>query len=82
MKFFVWKYSYFRYLQKIVVNKWVGYRQVNLQKMSVSITSENEPAEMAEKVEPVFFMNNDINQEDGNYLVRLCMRSSVVIRRE
>ena len=36
--------------------------------MSVSITSENEPAEMAEKVEHVFFMNNDINQEDGNYL--------------
>ena len=47
----VWKYSYFQYLQKIVVNKWVVYRQVNLQKMSVSITSENEPAEMAERVD-------------------------------
>ena len=49
--FFVWKYSYFRYLQTIVVNKWVGYRQVNLQKMSVSIINGNEPAEMAERVE-------------------------------
>ena len=41
--------------------------------------SESEPA--AEKVEPVIFMNSDVDQEEGNYLTvwEICTAVSEVV---
>ena len=43
--------------------------------------AESEPEPVAERVEPVFFMNSDVDQEESNYLTvwEICTAVSEVV---